>query len=62
LSREVITSELLSRGVGEELLKEYSRILDASEFSRFAPSSEKSDINQLYKEAALLIRNLENSL
>ncbi len=62
LSREVIPHELSDQGSGEELMKEYSRILDDSEFSRFAPSSEKSDIDKLYNEAVQLIRNLENSL
>ena len=62
LSRDVIGRELEVRGVGQELLSEFSRIMDDSEFSRFAPSSEKSDIDQLYKDAVLLIRNLENSL
>jgi hypothetical protein len=62
LSREVIAKELENRGVIEEVLGEYSRILDDSEFSRFAPTSEKSDIDQLYKDALQLIRNLENSL
>ena len=62
LSREVIAKELENRGVIEEVLGEYSRILDDSEFSRFAPTSEKSDIDQIYKDAVQLIRNLENSL
>lgn len=62
LSREAISAELSARGVEEELLKEYSRILDDSEFSRFAPSAEKSNIDELYNEAVQLIRNLENKL
>ncbi|MEN8156607.1 MAG: BatD family protein [Bacteroidota bacterium] len=62
LSRDVITGELSLGGVGEGLIREYARILDDSEFSRFAPSSERSNIDQLYKDTVLLIRNLENSL
>jgi hypothetical protein len=62
LSRDVVARELSTRGVGDEMLSEISRILDDSEFSRFAPSSEKSDIDRLYKDAVQLIRNLENKL
>ncbi|HER07872.1 MAG TPA: protein BatD [Bacteroides sp.] len=62
LSRDMILEELGRREVEEEIRKEFLRILDESEFSRFAPSSEKSDVNQLYRDAVSLIRNLENSL
>lgn len=62
LSREVILEELGEHGISEELRTEFLRILDDSEFSRFAPTSEKSDVNQLFSDAVALIRNLENSL
>lgn len=62
LSKEVIREELVKRGVTEGLQSELIRILEDSEFSRFAPTHEKSDINSLYNDAAQLIRNLENSL
>jgi len=62
LSREVILEELRLRGISEEMRTEFLRILDDSEFSRFAPTSEKSDVNQLFSDAVALIRNLENSL
>lgn len=62
LSREVILQELEKREVKKELQDELIRILESSEFSRFAPTHEKSDINSLYSDAAILIRNLENSL
>jgi hypothetical protein len=62
LSSEVILDELEKRGVREELQKEFVRILEGSEFSRFAPSHEKSDMNSLYSDAAQLIRNLEHNL
>jgi hypothetical protein len=62
LSREAIRSKLASRSVSPELLGEFSRILDESEFSRFAPKAGKSGTDQLYRDALQLIRNLENSL
>jgi len=62
LSREGILAELASRKLSPELQDEFSRIVDESEFSRFAPSSQKSGMDQLYRDAMQLIRNLENSL
>ncbi len=62
LSREVVLEEMSGRNVPEELQNELLKILEESEFSRFAPSSEKSDMSRLYNDAALLIKNLENSL
>jgi hypothetical protein len=62
LSRDAILKELENRQVAENLKTEILRILDDSEFSRFAPSSEKSEINQMYRDAVSLIKNLENSL
>ncbi len=62
LSREAISAELASRKVAKELLDEFSRILDESEFSRFAPSVKKSGTDQLYRDALQLIKNLENCL
>lgn len=62
LSREVVQRELEQRGVAMEEQTELLRIIEASEFSRFAPSSEKSDMDELYRDAAKLISKLENSL
>jgi len=62
LSREVILEQLKELKVKEDLLTELIRILEDSEFSRFAPSSERSEMNSLYSDATQLIRNLENNL
>lgn len=62
LSREVVTDQLNKQQLSGSLQEEFLRILDESEFSRFAPSSEKTDVDQLYNDAASLIRNLENKL
>lgn len=62
LSREVIETELEKRSVPGELRQEFTRLLDQSEFSRFAPSTEKSDVDTLYADAVAMIRNLENKL
>lgn len=62
LSREVILEELSVRDVPEHLQHELIGILENSEFSRFAPTHEKSDVNTLYSSAAQLISNLEKNL
>jgi hypothetical protein len=62
LSRDVILEELEKREVQPDLQSELINILESSEFSRFAPTHEKSDMNSLYSDAAQLIRNLENNL
>ena len=62
LSRDVVIQELQTRGVLTEIQNELLSILDNSEFSRFAPTHEKSDMNSLYSDAAQLIRTLENNL
>ena len=62
LNREVIGAMLEERGLEEGLMQEYNRILEESEFSRFAPSAQKSQMQDLYRDAAALIRNLESKL
>jgi len=62
LTRDVVLEKMKNRNVPEELRKELIRILEDSEFSRFAPTSERSDMDRLYGDAVQLIRNLENSL
>ena len=62
LSREVVLEKMENRDVPDELRNELIRILEESEFSRFAPTSERSDMDRLYSDAAQLIKNLENSL
>jgi hypothetical protein len=62
LSTDIILEQLESNGVQPDLRDELIRIIESSEFSRFAPTSEKSDTTRLYHDAAQLIRNLENNL
>jgi hypothetical protein len=62
LSREVVIEKMEMQQVPEEQKSELLRILEESEFSRFAPTSQRSDMNSLYSDAAQLISKLENSL
>lgn len=62
LSREGISTQLDAKNISPEIQEELARIIDESEFSRFAPSSEKTGTGELYRDAVQLIKNLENSL
>jgi hypothetical protein len=62
LSREMVIDQLGQREVPEKERSELLRILEDSEFSRFAPTSERSDMNLIYRDAVKLISLLENSL
>jgi hypothetical protein len=62
LSRALVIEQLERKSVPEDARTELLRILEESEFSRFAPTFEKSDMNLLYRDAARLIRLLENHL
>ena len=62
LSREKVQTLLKTAGTDEELLGELLRIIDDCEFSRYAPSSEKSDMDVLYADAMRLIHQLEQNI
>ncbi len=62
LSREAVSEMLRKRGISEPVNDELIRILDESEFSRFAPTEERSEVDRLFRDASDLIRNLESNL
>jgi hypothetical protein len=62
LSRDKISEVLSSAGISESVQEELLRIMDDCEFSRYAPSSEKSDMNKLYTDAIRLIQILEQNI
>lgn len=62
LSREKVSEVLHGTGISDELQEEMIRIIDDCEFSRYAPSSEKSDVDTLYAEAIHLLHNLEQNI
>lgn len=62
LSRDRISEVLLAANVPENIQTELIRIMDDCEFSRYAPSSEKSDINTLYTDSIRLINSLEQNI
>jgi len=62
LSRDRVSEVLQGAGISETLQEELIRIIDDSEFSRYAPSSEKSDMDTLYGEAIRLLHNLDQNI
>jgi hypothetical protein len=62
LSREKV-SELLGKYIKDEtLVRRLFEVIDSSEFSRYAPSSEKVPMDILYEEAVDLINELEQKI
>lgn len=62
LSRDKVAEVLENAGVSTEIGTDLTRIIDECEFSRYAPSSEKSDMDTLYGEAVKLLNNLEQNI
>nr|MDA3821262.1 hypothetical protein [Bacteroidales bacterium] len=62
LSRDKISEVLTSFTISQEIQEELLRIMDDCEFSRYAPSAEKSDMNKLYSDALRLIQILEQNI
>lgn len=62
LSRDRVSEVLQGAGISESLQQELVRIIDDCEFSRYAPSSEKSDMDTLYGEAIRLLHNLDQNI
>ncbi len=62
LSRDSVAGILRNAGIKEKLEEDLRRIIDDCEFSRYAPSSEKSDMNELYEDSVRLLRSLEHNI
>lgn len=62
LSRERVVEVLDDTKVSDEGKVELFRIMDECEFSRYAPSEEKSNMDQLYQDAINLINQLEQNI
>ena len=62
LTRDNAKSILTERGANEELTEEFLGILDTCEYARYAPQSDVSERDLLYRKAIETISKLENSL
>jgi len=62
LSRDRVVEILGNKSVKEEITDDLFRIMDECEFSRYAPSQEKSNMDSLYNDAIQLINKLEQNI
>lgn len=62
LSRDKVIELLGNKNVKEEISDDLFRIMDECEFSRYAPSQEKSNMDSLYNDAMQLINKLEQNI
>ncbi len=62
MSKENISSRLLSSGVSENLASEYLSLLDECEFARYAPPSVHAAMNEHYEKALDLISSVDSSM
>ncbi len=62
LSRDKVTTLLQSYGISGAEIKSLLSLLEECEFSRYAPSSEKSEMNALYGDAIKMINNFEQNI
>ena len=62
LGRENVQEKLSTRGVSEEIIKEFLTTLDDSEFARYAPGDPAENMDKHYKKSAEIIEKLEDSI
>ena len=62
LTTERAKEELLQKGIANEDIEEFFRIISVCEFARFAPKTEQSEMNTLFESAHLLISKLEQNI
>lgn len=60
LTKERVEAELTEKGVNADAIKQFTDILNACEFARYAPNSGQQEMGNLYAEAIEAISNLED--
>jgi hypothetical protein len=60
LTRTNAIAALQHEGIAEEQINSLSKILDACEFARFAPSSSDTEASSVYEGASQFIKSVEN--
>jgi hypothetical protein len=60
LTRNNAIASLLEQGIEDDDIKSLSKILDACEFERFAPSSSGAEAASIYEGASNFIKSVEN--
>lgn len=62
LSLENVETKLLSRGIPEEFIKEFTETLQQTEYARFAPGEKTENMERLYNSALQVITKIEKHL
>ena len=62
MSKENITSRLCSEGVSEGLAADFSALLDACEYARYAPDAGHEAMNSHYESAVSVISAIDSSM
>lgn len=62
LSKDNVRSEMLNRKVDEEYIEQILSIIDRCEYARYAPVTEETKMDTLYKDAIKLISKLQQKL
>ena len=61
-NKENIVSALTSRGISEALATEFTDLLDACEYARYAPSEGAEEMNSQYKKAVDVITAIDSTM
>lgn len=62
LTKDNISSELLAKGVGENVVDEFKEVLDEGEFARYAPGDKEAAMEKVFSMSIKVISKIENSI
>lgn len=62
LNRDKAISTLVQKGVNQEQIDEFIRIIDTCEFARYAPSSSDAALEEIYQKSATLMGKLDKQI
>lgn len=62
LTRNNAADSLKEHGIDEKIINNLNNILDTCEYSRYAPSSTSFKASDIYRDASMFIRSVENSI
>jgi hypothetical protein len=62
LTRNNAVISLTEKGIGEDMIRSLTDILDKCEYARYAPSASGTEASEIYEDASLFIRSVENSI
>jgi len=62
LNRDSLNSKLNSQGIEAQIIQEMNQLLDTCEYSRYAPSGGKEEIQKHFDQAVKLIQQLDRQI